>query len=330
MVSTKADIRLQNVAVGRIRADSARIRSEGGPHNPWLVLPVDIELDPRPKAQQLALVELTASMHLGSPTFSSSQIGSAYRLDLHTGMPLRTVPGGPTSHRVDLRFGITQRQIEYLEDARRSTRRETFALSLSLEGSIVWLRRTYDDDEMRAAGWPGNIGLASESLPFWYTGIEGLGLEVEQSSWVRNVLPGLGHDRVRLIEVDLTQMPEQGITAERFDEAIREFDEGRYADCIATCRDIRYGWEQALEATKQRPIAKVVAEQLSWPDADWHYLLLDKLWAAFADISNVPHHSVKTPQPLPITAVDAKLCLQLTLTLSEYIDRARKNVTGGL
>jgi hypothetical protein len=330
MVSVKADIRLQNVGVGRVRADSAQLRGEGGSHDPRLVLPVDVELDPRPEAQQLALVELTASIHLGSPPFPSNQIGSACHQNLLKGMHLRTISGGPTSHRTELRFGLTQTQIKYLEDARHNTRQGVFTLSLGLEGSVVWLRHTYDDCAMRDAGWPGSVGLTSEILPFWYPDIGELRLKVEQSSWVRDVLPGLGYNRVRLIEIDLTQMPEQGITAQRFDKAIRQFDEGRYADCVATCRGIRHGWEQALEATKQRPVAQVVAEQLNWPARDWHRLLLDKLWAAFADFSNVPHHTVTTPPPLPITAADAKLCLQLTLTLSEYIHRARRNTVDGI
>lgn len=156
-----------------------------------------------------------------------------------------------------------------------------------------------------------------------------LRLEVETSSWVESVLPGLGYDRVRLVEIDLTQMPDEGVAPAQFDKARREFDAGRYAECVATCRAIRHAWERALDATtQQRPIAKALAEQLGRSDSDWPYTVLKKMWAGYADMTNAPHHPEQTPKPRPVTAADAKFCLLATLALSEYVDQLRSTRAG--
>ncbi len=178
--------------------------------------------------------------------------------------------------------------------------------------------------------WQQQLGYVSEVLLFWSTQISELALRIDQTVWVENVLPGLGYDRVRLIEIDLGCMPGEDITAERFSRAVREFDEGRYENSVVTCRNIRNAWERTFGATRQRPVATILGEQLGWPEGDWHRTTLDALWRSFADLTNTAHHPVQDPPPLPFTAADAKLCLQLTLTLSEYVGHARRETVGGL
>jgi hypothetical protein len=42
-------------------------------------------------------------------------------------------------------------------------------------------------------------------LPFWSTRVEPLWINVEQTTWIRQVLPGVGHDASRLVEIDFPQ-----------------------------------------------------------------------------------------------------------------------------
>lgn len=328
---SSAYIRLQSMSVGEVRVDSARMRGEGGAHDPRLIVPIEIQMNQRPEEQRLALTRLTGSLHLSEPAFPQSQLGPSCSLDLIENMSCHTISSGPSKTSFEFRFSLTQAQIKHLEDARHASHQSRFALFLKLEGITAWLRHTWGSDNSRIGEeerWLQQVGFCSELLPFWNTRIDPLRVEVEPSSWVENVLPGLGYDRVRLVEIDLSQMPDEGISVAQFDKARREFDAGRYTECVATCRAIRHAWEQALSATREQPVARVLAERLGRSASDWPYKVLDKMWAGYADMVNAPHHPGQTPEPLSVTAADAKFCLLVTLALSEYVDRLRSAHAG--
>ena len=56
----EADIRVSGLGVGKVRLDVAKIRGEGGEHDPQLVIPIDIELSQQPREHQIFLVRLSA------------------------------------------------------------------------------------------------------------------------------------------------------------------------------------------------------------------------------------------------------------------------------
>ncbi len=321
-------ISLQNYGVGALSADPAAIRGEGGPRDPRLVVPVRIRLDPLPEEQQVALVRLAGSLHASSPAFPSNQIGPADSQDLTYHMGFRTLPSAASEGDLDLRIRLTLPQVACLEELRHGPPEPRFALYLKLEGTAAWVRTAGFPGELGAGEGASRMGIASELWPFWYTKFGELRLEIERTTWVENVLPGLGYDQLRLVEVDLGRMPTEGVSVQRFDEAIRAHDEGRYDACVASCRDIRNAWERALGATQQRPVHHVLAELLGWPEGDWHRGGVEHLWRGFAQMTNAAHHLGQHPGPPPFTPEDAKLCLMLALQLSEYIDRARRRAAG--
>lgn len=42
------------------------VRAEGGPYEPRLIVPLTIEIDPRPEIEMIALTSLRAVLHLGA------------------------------------------------------------------------------------------------------------------------------------------------------------------------------------------------------------------------------------------------------------------------
>jgi hypothetical protein len=66
--------------------------------------------------------------------------------------------------------------------------------------------------------------------------------------------------------------------------------ERRFSDCVAACRGVISIWEQFLGADRKKLTADVVSAQLGWGEDDLRRKLLDDLWKAANDLSNVPHH----------------------------------------
>lgn len=316
--------------VGEVRLDSTQLRGEGGWADPRLVLPLTLVMQQQPIHHQIALTRLTASLHTAQPPAPSTQLGGAATLTLLENMPCLSVSAGPNEQHPEVRIPITQPLVARLEALRHAAPEGRLSLYLHLEGTFVWLRHTGNSGAQGAAestlgegGWDTSVGLFSEMLPFWNSFIAPLRIEIEPRVWVEQVLPGVGYDQVRLVELNLANIPALGILPSQFDEARRKYDAGDYPGCVATCRSIQTAWEQHVGATRKTPLATTLAEHLHWPPKDWHTAMLDAMWKGYADMVNAPHHPEQEPPPLPPTAADARFCLLFTAIISEYLDRLR-------
>jgi hypothetical protein len=274
---------------------------------------------------QIALIRLTATLHLADPNSPASRIGTNASLNLMENMPCRSVPGGSSSHTPVLYFDLTHEQIQALERARHDGPTGRFSLYLRFQGTLAWLRHTGNSQGISPGevstigedGWSPSAGMFSEMRLFWNTTIPDLRIEVEPSVWVDNVLPGLGYDTVRLVEIHLDGMPEKGIFLAQFDKARHKYEMRDYEGCIQDCRGIQNAWEKALGASRNKVIAKVLSDRLGWPETDWHFRMLDSIWKGYADMVNAPHHPEGTPAAP--TQADASFCLLLTAILAEYV-----------
>jgi hypothetical protein len=161
----------------------------------------------------------------------------------------------------------------------------------------------------------------SQLVPFWTSTIQVLWVRLERTTWTERVLPGLGYDRVRLVEVTLPpDLPEHGSAAQEFDRAKRSLGELRFAECVAACRGVISIWEKALGASPKMHLAEVVAARLGWSAEDARLRFLDDLWKATNDLSNVPHHPEgQVVAPQEISPSDARLMFLLVASLSEYL-----------
>src|SRR5258707_13059570 len=94
----------------------------------------------RPADQMLALLRLTSFLHIGDPNNLGTQVGSPAIVSLLDGFPVRSLPEGSMSHRVDLTFQLGLAGVHGLEMARHAVRQHPFELYLRLQGPIAWLR----------------------------------------------------------------------------------------------------------------------------------------------------------------------------------------------
>ncbi len=107
------------------------------------------------------------------------------------------------------------------------------------------------------------FGMYAQMFVFWTASIQALFLNVDRTTWIERVLPGLGYENLRLIEVTLPPpLPTHGSAAAEFDKAKKALDERRYSDCVAACRGLIGIRETSLTTAGQQTIAAVVATRV--------------------------------------------------------------------
>ncbi len=327
---TEGDIKLGSTrVVGHIQIDSGMIRAEAGPLEPRLVVPIKIDMSNRPADEMLVLTRLVGYLHIDNANNPATQVGLPAHLDLIPGMYARSLPEGRSRHETELRFQLGPEAANRLEAARHQSAEQIFTLHMRCTGSVAWVRKTWG--EMRPAR--SNAGSADEADPFqlkfgmhsdlsffWTVEIDSLRIQIEPSAWITNVLPGLGVDAMRLVEVSFPpSLPGTAGAAKAFDEALQALNARRYDECVSKCRGIVTAWNKKLGATKTTPLASVVASKLGWAADDPRVIWLDRLWQALVDMSNVPHHPETRKAGHQLSPQDARLHLMLTAILSEYL-----------
>jgi hypothetical protein len=316
-------ITVGNRIVGAVSIDGGTVRGDGGPIRPQLVIPVKLQLNPTPENAQLAVCYVSALLSTdqnASPHAAVCQPASATLMD---NFNARSIPHGPVDHTVQLRFLLSPAEVEDLE-RKRHAGGDVFALYCGLDLVVAGLK-TFNEVRPGQAPeptpWDLNFGLFSQVMPFWTTRVQPVGVQMEQSTWVRSVLPGLGYDRVRLLELTFPPpLPENGRAARQFDKARQALDGRRYGDCIQECRGLLNMWERQFKSTMARRVADIVASDRHWPAGDIRRDLLDVLWKEVGDIANAPHHPEGDVDAELLDERDARLVLLLTVALSEYVE----------
>ncbi len=319
---SKESILLGMRIVGSVSVDGGAVRGEGGPSRPQLVVPMTIQMEPQPEGSTLAVCWVRASLSTEQNASSQHAVGTpASELLVHE-FPARSFPSGTADHNVDLRFQLTPGEVEHLETRRHVASTDVFVLHLSFDVVVGGLKT--HNQGIPASGprpWDINCGMFSEVLPFWSSKIRPTQVQIEQSTWVRSVLPGLGYDCIRLVEMVFPPpLPDHRSAASEWDKARRALDEQRYSDCVSECRDILAMWQTQLGATKDRPVAAVIAEKRGWAEGDGRTAFLDGIWKTAIDIVNAPHHPEGQPAEQHFAVSDARLMLLLTASLSEYVN----------
>lgn len=156
---------------------------------------------------------------------------------------------------------------------------------------------------------------------FWTVKVQPLRLLISQQTWVERVLPGLGYDRLRLVEVRLPpELPEHGSAAVEFDRAKQAWDQRRYTDCVVACRGLVKIWTATLGAAKANPLGRIVGDQRRWKQDDPRRALLTDTWNSLIGVVNTAHHPESNPvDPLEFGAADARLVFLMVSVLSEYL-----------
>ncbi len=90
----EVDIRISHQLVGKVRLDPAEIKGEGGEYDPRLVIPIKVELYQQANKHQIAIVRLSASLHLNEHSDPSNQFAAKISYDTIYNMPMRSVNNG--------------------------------------------------------------------------------------------------------------------------------------------------------------------------------------------------------------------------------------------
>ncbi len=327
-VANSTYIALYGQSIGRISVDGTKVRGEGGPINPQLVVPLGIRLDDQPHEAMLAIGRLRALLGTDQNVRSATAICQPACEELAggpRGFRVHSKPSSQHDEQIELRFFFTPAQVEELERRRHAVGDDVFYLWLAIEPTVIGLRNFNEPPKpgqpVISKTWDAKYGMCAEIAVFWTTNqCSALRIDVEASTWVRNVLPGLGYDRLRLVEVTLPPpLPGQPSAATEFDKAKAALDTRRYEDCVAACRGLLTMWRQGVGATDGKRIAEVVAEPLGWADGDARRQFLDGIWKAATDFVNAPHHPEGSGQDAWLDHRDARLALMMTALLSEYL-----------
>ncbi len=126
--------------VGKVILDPREIRGAGDWHNPYLCIPIKIQIYAREEGEFIALIRLTASLHLTEYKGINNQFGAKVSYDLIYNLPNRSLIGTtPSEGDVQLLFSLTHEQIKQLDDLRH---KPNSILYLHLEPIIVRIRQT--------------------------------------------------------------------------------------------------------------------------------------------------------------------------------------------
>lgn len=319
----KVSVRVGNLFLANAWVDPGGVRGEGGPDRPTLVVPLVFWMTNTPEDSMISIVWLRATLSLAENAAAQSVISSPTSEVLIDNMPLRTLPNGGTDRTVALRFVLTADEVERLETHRHGVPDEVITLYMAIDAVAAALQSHNNGINPPPTPWDRNYGLFSDVRPFWNTKVDLVRFTVEQSPWVRDVLPGLGYNRRRLIELTFPPaLPDHGSAVREWDKARRAFDTKRYGDCVAECRDVLSMWVAQLGATKAKSVAQMIAEREGWDVADRRIGFIDGLWKTATDVANVEHHPEGTRHEQTFSANDARLMLHVTAALSEYISRS--------
>lgn len=312
--------------IGTMSLDPSRITGEGAPTYPCLVFPFQFSIYPsKSKGAMIAITHLSASLHAGVPASDQNQLGPGSQMNLY-GFTTRSMSSPtPNQGTIQVRLPVSQALLTHIEDQRLRHLEHAALLHLHLQPTIAWMERSgnlspdgYEEHPFKDV----SSGPFSSLAPFWYPQAGDLSFQVSASDWAQHVLPGLGYNTVRFLEIALPSsldfLPDTILAY--YDTAQRHFDQGNYREAMASCRDIRNTIEEHLGAIRTSPVATVFADRLGLPPDAPQRALLDATWKALATATNQAHHLPEGPR---LTGADARMCLFLTAMLLDYLIHLR-------
>ena len=307
------------ITAGSVEVDSTKVTGEGGPESPHLVVPITVKMrQHQPGEGQIAMVGLRAWLSSQQQGVPSLTLAAPIDEWFDNNMPFvspryEQTNGMPTI----LRFRLTPAELVALENRRHTEQaRPNLQLFVGMQPQVAGLNHVGEGDDRP---W-GETGLASFRAYFWNVSARSLSLEISQQTWVEKVLPGLGYDRYRLLELKFPiGLPDHSSAAQEFDRARRALDDGRYRECVVACREIINMWNKQLQANQSNQMGDVIGVARQWGEEDNRRQLVTKLWTALLEIANVAHHTANEPSAQPFSLGDARMLFYQVAIMSEYL-----------
>jgi hypothetical protein len=316
---TQARISSGSFSVGMSSVDSSQVRGEGGAVAPMLVIPLNVELDQRPKEERLALLRLEVALWLPSAR-GTFQLGSPVVVfgDGSGGGIWHTAETHDFQTRIELRFPITLEMLRLIEETVHAMQAPNLGFTLKIKPAVAHV--VASEELTTAHGMPGQVhilGSAFELRPLAWQTVDQLEVHLSREQWA-DIAKGLGLEEIRLVAVRLPK----GVAGldpklvSLFDDAVARYERRDYRSAIGTCRDIRALVEQALGATKGNPVADVLAAERGLGATSPPIQFAGGAWKLLAESTNAAHHG----QSVGVyDAADVRAVLLLTAVLLEYL-----------
>lgn len=306
--------------VGNVIVDPSKIKGVGGWSNPYLYIPIKIQMYGRKDGEHVALIRLTATLHLKENKDINNQFGDRVSYDLLFNMAHRsTVATKPAEGDVQLLFSLTHEQIKQLDDLRHTPGGELF---LHLEPIVAALRQT-EPAVLTLGEQRTLVSQVSDFAYHWLASIGTLRIQTAEMKWAEDIFPGIGYDRFRLIEITLPSssrlVPDNAIAI--FEKARGDYDRADYNGCVEKCRFVIEAIESHLSVTPHtHKLGDAVAGVLGWSADTDQCKFLNLACQADFKLTSAAHHYPSTISLLP---ADARTAFHSTAILLEYLGQLR-------
>lgn len=305
----ESSIVLQSTRVGVLRVDPLQIRADVEASRPTLVVPLGIEL--YKGESDLFLDRLEAVLTTRPATGPRRRLGLAGTISGTGGQHglLNSQPQGAGPVQAQLRIELLGEDLKLLDELVQSATGAVAELSLVFELRVCMIREVVLDNTR---------GTALDVLPIARATAEELQIQLPRDFWARQLAPALGHDRCRLIAVQLPAPagPLGDGLVPLFDAASRAYDAAEWRESIQKCRDVRHYVEQHLGLQGNEHVAAAIAQRLSVEPDDARIRFLDAAWQALADLTSDAHHLDSVGR---LQAATAHAALLVTATLVQHV-----------
>lgn len=281
-----------------IKARFSAVRAIGGPAYPQLIFPVQFETVPQQGLRELRILAIRTN--LSTPALG--KIGTA----APTNMQFRfcnLASAIPFSATIEVPLDLYRAQ--KIEETRQQN--GEFRLDCSLDYMAIWKR--------------GGPTLKPPPDPIEiYTMAQQINIVIPQSEWIKSILPGLGCDGIKLIEIPMPVMAtasglEMPVLA--LEKAQQRFKLGLYDDAAAQCRialDPFFDQEIKADGTGKMPRLKKA----------WEARLGEATHKWLAESSNAVKWATNSVHHSPSARFDrfeAQMLIMVTATLLSFAAR---------
>lgn len=305
----KTEIIHNGQIVGSINLDAARISGIGGPDFPALIFPMDVNLNPTTRREEIILIQLSGDLIIWGKKRVSPFL-SDYLL-IQSGED----PRGRSSSLV-LRIPVDLWKIERIEGKRCGD------IKIVLDGKWLYVLRTKravkNHEHLESGLYATNFRLE---------------FDIIRSLWVEKILPELGYGKIKILEIPYPEKTLEGKfekALQEFEQAKKYFHQGDYDKTVGHCRnavqlvpELRPLSEAAEGfAEKSRQFAKEHLEPLLGGSKSGAYAkILKALW----DLAAIPHHP---SPPGYFNRADAEFSLLVTSASLSYVGKLLQRARG--
>lgn len=325
---TEAEIQLGSKIVGKVVLNMEGFCGEGGYRRPTLVFPLTVTIEKN--LPGIFVWEWSCTLYFNG---RNARLGEATLVNWNYS----------PQWRAQCRIPLTHSDLSLMEKQRHKTPEGDVWFVLHFDGRVAGSYEAWNSislqDQQSGIEHPHfpewePLGIIQKMAFFSHAQFHEMQVRVPASEWVNRVLPGLGFNRLHLIEVTV---PDEGsflgkADAEKimrlFNESLENFNLGRYKETVQRCRDIfeeiskslsREREEEIREDIKTKEgkaskIAETIANVVGWQKDDARIEGLGHCWQALQRLSNRASHRGST-----FTSSDARFCLWLVSILLDYL-----------